>query len=118
MARIKGAVNTKKRRKKILKNAKGYFGARSKHFRAANQAVMKSLVYAYVGRKHKKRNYRKLWIARINAQAKACGINYSRFIYGLGKAGIIVNRKMLAEMAVNDKPAFEALVEKAKAAIA
>ncbi len=117
MARVKGAMMTRKRRKKILKRAKGYFGAKSTHFRTANQAVMKSLKYAYIGRKAKKRDFRRLWITRISAQAKVCGINYSRFMNGLKKAGIEMNRKMLAELAVSDKAAFAALAEKAKAAL-
>ena len=115
MARVKGAMMTRKRRNKILKLAKGYFGSKSKLFRTANQAVMKSLKYAYVGRKLKKRDFRRLWITRISAQAKACGINYSRLMYGLKKAGITMNRKMLAEIAVSDKAAFAKLVEIAKA---
>ena len=114
MARIKGAVNTRKRHKRILKLAKGYRGAKSKQFRTAKEAVMKSLTYAYIGRKQKKRNFRQLWIARISAQAKVNGINYSRFMNGLKKAGIEMNRKMLAEIAVSDKEAFATLVEKAK----
>ena len=117
MARVKGAMMTRKRRKKILKLAKGYWGAKSKHYRVANQAVMKSLKYAYTGRKLKKRDFRRLWITRISAQAKVCDINYSRFMNGLKKAGIEINRKMLADLAVNDKAAFAALVEKAKAAL-
>ncbi len=117
MARVKGAMMTRKRRKKILKRAKGYFGAKSTHFRTANQAVMKSLKYAYIGRRQKKRDFRRLWITRISAAAKNCGINYSRFMNGLKKAGIDLNRKMLAEIAVNDEQAFAALAEKAKAAL-
>lgn len=117
MARVKGAMMTRKRRKKILKLAKGYWGAKSKLFKTANQAVMKSLKYAYTGRKLKKRDFRRLWITRINAQAKVCGINYSRFMNGLKKSGIDLNRKMLAELAVNDKSAFAELVEMAKKAI-
>lgn len=117
MARVKGAMMTRKRRKKILRLAKGYWGAKSKHFKMANQAVMKSLKYAYTGRKHKKRDFRRLWITRISAQAKVCDINYSRLMNGLKKAEININRKMLAELAVNDKPAFALLVEKAKAAL-
>ena len=117
MARVKGAMMTRKRRKKILKRAKGYWGAKSTHYKVANQAVMKSLKYAYIGRKQKKRDFRRLWITRISAQAKICDINYSRFMNGLKKAGIEINRKMLAELAVNDKAAFGALVEKAKAAL-
>lgn len=117
MARVKGAMMTRKRRKKILKRAKGYWGAKSTHYKVANQAVMKSLKYAYIGRKQKKRDFRRLWITRISAQAKVCDINYSRFMNGLKKAGIDINRKMLAELAVSDKAAFGALVEKAKAAL-
>ncbi|MFI3227185.1 MAG: 50S ribosomal protein L20 [Clostridia bacterium] len=117
MARVKGAMMTRKRRKKVLKLAKGYWGSKSKHFRVANQAVMKSLKYAYIGRKHKKRDFRRLWITRISAQAKVCDINYSRLMNGLKKAGIEINRKMLADLAVNDKAAFATLVEKAKAAL-
>ncbi len=117
MARIKGAMTTRKRHKRILKLAKGYRGAKSKQFRTAKEAVMKSLSYAYVGRKLKKRNFRQLWIARISAQAKQNGMNYSTFMNGLKKAGIEMNRKMLAEIAVADKAAFAALVEQAKAAL-
>ena len=117
MARVKGAMNTRKRHKKILKLAKGYRGAKSKLYRTANQAVMKSLVYSYIGRKQKKRDFRKLWIARINAAARMNGISYSRFMNGLKKAGIDLNRKMLAELAVSNPEAFAALVEKAKAAL-
>ena len=112
MARVKGAVTTRARHKKVLKRAKGYFGAKSVRFRMANQAVMKSLKYAYVGRKQNKRNFRKLWIARINAAARMNGLTYSKFMNGLKKANININRKMLAEMAVNDMEAFKALVEK------
>ena len=117
MARVKGALATRKRRKKILKLAKGYWGSKSKHFKMANQAVMKSLSYAYVGRKLRKRNFRSLWITRISAAAKMNGMNYSTFMNGLKKAGISLNRKMLAELAVSDAAAFTALVEKAKAAL-
>ncbi|MBE7021748.1 MAG: 50S ribosomal protein L20 [Ruminococcaceae bacterium] len=117
MARIKGALNTRKRHKRVLKLAKGYRGGKSKLFRTAKQAVMKSLSYAYIGRKQKKRDFRRLWITRISAQAKACGMNYSTFMNGLKKAGIEMNRKMLAEIAVSDKEAFAALVEKAKASL-
>ncbi len=117
MARVKGAMMTRKRRNSVLKAAKGYFGAKSKHFRMAKQAVMKSGNYAFVGRKRKKRDFRQLWIARISAQAKVCGINYSTMMHGLKKAGIDLNRKMLAEIAVSDKEAFAALAEKAKAAV-
>ena len=115
MARIKGALMTRKRRNKILKAAKGYWGAKSKHFKMAKQAVMKSGNYAYVGRKLKKRDFRALWITRISAQCKVNGINYSKFMYGLKKAGIDLNRKMLSEIAISDKEAFAALCEKAKA---
>ena len=118
MARVKGAMMTRKRRHKVLKLAKGYYGSKSKLFKTANQAVMKSLKYAYVGRKLKKRDFRKLWITRISAQAKVNGMNYSRFMYGLKKAGVNMNRKMLAELAVSDKAAFAALCDQAKAAIA
>lgn len=114
MARIKRAVNAKKKHKKILKLAKGYFGARSKQFRAANQSVMKALSYAYTGRKLKKRDFRKLWIARINAAARINGLSYSRFINGLKKANIQVDRKILADMAVNDAVGFAQLVGVAK----
>ena len=117
MARVKGAMMTRKRRNKTLKLAKGYWGSKSKHFRVANQAVMKSLSYAYTGRRLKKRDFRSLWITRISAACKMNGINYSRFMNGLKKAGIELNRKMLAEIAVSDKAAFTALVEKAKAAL-
>jgi len=116
MSRVKGAVTRRKRRKKILKLAKGYFDAKSKWFRIANQAVMKSGVYAYRDRKARKRDFRKLWITRINAAARQNGMSYSRFINGLKKAGITLNRKMLAEMAVNDAEAFANLVEQVKAA--
>ena len=117
MARIKGAMATRKRRNKILKAAKGYWGAKSKHFKMAKQAVMKSGNYAFAGRKMKKRDFRRLWIARINAQAKVNGMNYSTFMHGLKVAGIDLNRKMLAEIAVADKEAFAELVNKAKAAL-
>ena len=117
MARIKGAMMTRKRRNKMLKAAKGYWGAKSKHFKMAKQAVLKSGNYAFAGRKMKKRDFRRLWIARISAQAKACGMNYSQFMHGLKVAGIDLNRKMLSELAVYDKEAFAALVEKAKAAL-
>ena len=114
MARVKGAMMTRKRRKKILKRAKGYWGSKSTHYRVANQAVMKSLKYAYIGRKHKKRDFRRLWITRISAACKTCDINYSRFMNGLKKAGIELNRKMLSEMAINDPKSFAALVETVK----
>ncbi|MBQ1212610.1 MAG: 50S ribosomal protein L20 [Clostridia bacterium] len=117
MARIKGAMATRKRRNKILKAAKGYWGAKSKHFKMAKQAVMKSGMYAYIGRKQKKRDFRRLWIARISAQAKVNGMNYSTFMNGLKKAGITLNRKMLSEIAISDKAAFAELAAKAKAAL-
>ena len=118
MARVKGAMMTRKRRNKILGMAKGYWGAKSRHYKMANQAVMKSLRYAYIGRKQRKRDFRQLWITRISAACKLNGINYSRFMHGLKLAGIDLNRKMLSETAINDPAAFAALVEKAKAAIA
>ena len=117
MARIKGALATRKRRNKILKLAKGYWGGKSKLYRVARQAVMKSQNYAYVGRKAKKRDFRKLWIARINAAARMNDMSYSTLIHGLKVAGIDLNRKVLADIAVNDAPAFTALCEKAKAAL-
>ena len=116
MARVKGAMMTRKRRNKILKMAKGYWGAKSKHFKMANQAVMKSLTYAYVGRRLKKRDFRRLWITRISAAVKMQGMNYSTFMNGLKKAGVEINRKMLAEMAIHNEAAFAQLVEMAKAA--
>ena len=116
MARVKGALATRKRRKKILKLAKGYWGAKSKHFKMAKEAVMKSGNYAYIGRKQRKRDFRRLWITRISSGCKANGINYSTFMNGLKKAGITLNRKMLSEIAIADAEAFTALVEKAKAA--
>ena len=117
MARVKGAIMTRKRRKSVLKAAKGYWGAKSKHFKMAKQAVLKSGNYAYVGRKQKKRDFRALWITRISAQAKVNGMNYSTLMHGLKVAGIDLNRKMLAEIAVADKGAFAAICEKAKAAL-
>ncbi len=117
MARVKGAMMTRKRRKKIIKLAKGYWGAKKNRYKMANQQVMKSLTYAYVGRRLKKRDFRRLWISRISAACKMNDINYSRFMNGLKKAGIELNRKMLAEIAVSDAAAFTALVEKAKAAL-
>lgn len=117
MARVKGAMMTRKRRKKVLKLAKGYYGGKSRLYKTANQAVMKSLQYAYVGRKLKKRDFRSLWITRISAACKLNDINYSRFMNGLKKAGIDLNRKVLAEIALTDAAAFTALVEKAKAAL-
>ena len=117
MARVKGAMMTRKRRKKVLKLAKGYFGAKSKEFRIANQAVMRSGTNAYIGRKQKKRDFRKLWITRISAACKLNGMNYSTFMNGLKKADINLNRKMLSEIAIADPAAFTALTEKAKAAL-
>ena len=116
MARIKRAVNAQKKRRKVFKLAKGYFGAKSKQYRAASEQVRRSLRYAYIGRKLKKREFRRLWIARINAAARANDISYSKLINGLKVAGININRKMLADLAINDAKAFTALVEKAKAA--
>ena len=117
MARIKGATMTRKRRNKVLRLAKGYYGSKSKLFKTAKQAVMKSGNYAYIGRKQKKRDFRRLWITRISAACKMNGINYSTFINGLKKAGIELNRKMLSEIAISDPEGFAALVEKAKAAL-
>ena len=117
MARIKGAIMTRKRRNKVLRLAKGYYGSKSKLFTTAKQAVMKSGNYAYIGRKQKKRDFRRLWITRISAACKMNGINYSTFINGLKKAGIELNRKMLSEIAIADPEGFAALVEKAKAAL-
>ena len=117
MARVKGAMMARKRRNKILKLAKGYWGSKSKHYKMANQAVMKSGVYAYTGRKLKKRDFRQLWITRISAACKANGMNYSTFMHGLKKAGIDMNRKMLSELAIHDAAAFTALCEKAKASL-
>ena len=114
MARVKGAMMTRKRRNKILKMAKGYWGAKSKHFKMANEQVMKSLTYAYVGRKRKKRDFRQLWITRISAACKSNGMNYSTFMHGLKVKGIEINRKMLSEMAINDAVAFTALCDLAK----
>ena len=117
MARIKGAMMTRKRRKSILKAAKGYWGAKSKHFKMAKQAVLKSGNYAFAGRKMKKRDFRSLWITRISAQAKVNGMNYSTLMHGIKVAGIDLNRKMLAELAVSDKDAFAKICEMAKAAL-
>lgn len=114
MARVKGALNTRKKHKKILKLAKGYFGAQSKQYRTANQAVMRAMQNAYVGRKRRKRDFRRLWITRISAAAKMNGMNYSTFMNGLKKAGIEMNRKMLSEVAIADPQAFAKLVETAK----
>ncbi len=118
MARVKGAMMTRKRRNKILKLAKGYWGAKSKHYKMANEQVMKSLQYAYVGRRLKKRDFRQLWIARISAGCKMNGMNYSTFMHGLKLAGVEINRKMLAELAVNDKAVFTQLTELAKGKLA
>ena len=115
--RIKRAVNGVKKRRKILKLAKGYFGGKSKRYRVARQAVMKSQMYAYIGRKLKKRDFRRLWIARINAACRQNGLSYSKFMFGLKKAGINLNRKVLSELAIADPAAFTALTEKAKANI-
>ena len=117
MARVKGAMATRKRRNKVLKLAKGYWGAKSKHFKMAKEAVMKSGNYAYIGRRLKKRDFRKLWITRISAACKLNGMNYSTFMNGLKKAGVTLNRKMLSEIAINDAAGFTALTEKAKAAL-
>ena len=117
MARVKGAMMTRKRRNKTLKIAKGYWGSKSKHYKMANQAMMKSLTYAYTGRRLKKRDFRRLWITRISAAVAPYDINYSRFMNGLKKAGITMNRKMLSELAINDATAFAALVETAKKAL-
>ena len=116
MARVKGAMMTRKRRNKMLKLAKGYWGAKSKHFKLANEQVMKSLTYAYVGRRLKKRDFRQLWITRISAACKLNGMNYSTFMHGLKLAGVEINRKMLSEMAINDAVAFTALCDIAKKA--
>ena len=116
MARVKGAMMTRKRRNKMLKLAKGYWGAKSKHFKMANEQVMKSLTYAYVGRRLKKRDFRQLWITRISAACKLNGMNYSSFMHGLKVAGIEINRKMLSEMAISNPAAFTQLVEIAKKA--
>lgn len=118
MARIKRAMMTRKRRNKVLKMAKGYWGSKSKHYKMANQAMMKSLTYAYTGRRLKKRDFRRLWITRISAACKANGMNYSTFMHGLKLAEIQIDRKMLAELAVNDKAAFTQLTELAKAKLA
>ena len=117
MARIKGAMATRKRRKKVLKAAKGYYGSKHRLFKTAKQAVMKSGQYAYIGRKQKKRDFRRIWITRISAAAKMNGMNYSTFMNGLKKAGIELNRKMLSEIAIADPAGFTALVEAAKKAL-
>jgi large subunit ribosomal protein L20 len=118
MARVKRGVTARRRHKKVIKAAKGYYNARRKIFRVAKQAVTKALQYAYIGRKQKKRNFRSLWIARINAASRANGMSYSRFMNGLLKAGITLDRKVLADIAVHDAKGFTALVEKAKSALA
>ena len=117
MARIKRAVNSNKKRRKVLRLAKGYYGAKAKQYRAASQQVMRSMAYAFVGRKNKKREYRRLWIARINAAARLNGLSYSRLMNGLKVAGVDINRKMLAELAISDPTAFAALAEDAKKAL-
>lgn len=117
MARVKGAIRTRARHKKVLKLAKGYFGHKSKLFRVANQAVMKSLMYAFRDRRAKKRDFRRLWIARINAEARVNGLSYSRFMNGLKKSGIVLNRKVLSDMAIFDKEAFAKLATTAKSVI-
>ena len=117
MARVKGGLNAKKRHKKVLKLAKGYYGARSKQYRTAKAAVMRAMAHAYIGRKRLKRDMRRLWITRINAAARTNGMSYSRFMNGLKVAGININRKMLSEMAIHDAAGFTALVETAKAAV-
>ena len=117
MARVKRAVNAQKKKRKIMKLAKGYFGAKSKQYRAASEQVRRSLRYAYIGRKQKKRDFRRLWIARINAAARINGLSYSKMINGLKVANIDINRKVLADLAVNDAAAFTALAEQAKAAL-
>ena len=118
MARVKGAMMTRKRRNKVLKMAKGYWGAKSKHFKMANEQVMKSLTYAYISRRVKKRDFRQLWITRISAACKLNGMNYSTFMHGLKLAGVEINRKMLAELAIHDNAAFVALVELSKSKLA
>ena len=118
MARVKGAMNAKKRHNKVLKLAKGYRGARSKQYRVAKQSVMRALTSSFAGRKERKRQFRQLWIARINAAARMNGLSYSKFMYGLKLAGVEVNRKMLSEMAINDAAGFTALCEVAKAKLA
>ena len=116
MARVKRGTNTNRKHKKVLKQAKGYYGARSKLFKTANQAVMKALSNAYIGRKQRKRNFRKLWITRINAAVRQYGMSYSRFMDGLKKMNIDINRKMLSEMAIHDPEGFQKLVELVKEA--
>ena len=118
MARIKGGMNARKKHNRVLKLAKGYRGARSKHYRVAKQSVMRALTSAYAGRKQKKRQFRQLWIARINAAARINGLSYSKFMYGLKLAGVEMNRKILADMAVNDAEGFATLAELAKSKLA
>ena len=118
MARVKGALNARKKHKKVLKLARGYRGARSKQYRVAKQSVMRALTSAYAGRKERKRQFRQLWIARINAAARMNGLSYSKFMYGLKLAGVELNRKVLADMAVNDAEGFASLVEVAKSKLA
>ena len=118
MARIKGAVNAHKKRRKIMKLAKGYYGSKSKQYRAAQEQVMRSLRYAYIGRKLRKRDFRSLWIARINAAARINGLSYSKFMYGLKQAGVVMNRKVLSDMAINDAEGFAKLAELAKSKLA
>ena len=115
--RIKRAVNALKKRRKIMRLSKGYFGSKSRSYRIARQAVMKSQMYSYISRRQKKRDFRKLWIARINAAARLNGVSYNNFMFGLKKSGIVLNRKVLSDIAVNDAKAFVQLVEKSKAAI-
>ena len=117
MARVKGALNARKKHKKVLKMAKGYFGARSKQYRVAKQSVMKAMAHSFAGRKQTKRAYRRLWIVRINAAARLNGLSYSKFMNGLKNAGVTLNRKMLADIAVSDAAAFTKLVDTAKAAL-
>lgn len=118
MARVKGALNARKKHKKVLKMAKGYYGARSKQYRVAKQSVMKAMAHSFAGRKQTKRAYRRLWIVRINAAARMNGLSYSKFMYGLKLAGVELNRKVLADMAVNDAQGFASLVELAKSKLA
>ncbi|MDR2183110.1 MAG: 50S ribosomal protein L20 [Clostridiales bacterium] len=117
MARVKGGLNAKKRHKKVLKMARGYYGARSKQYRTAKQAVMRALAHSFAGRKQTKRDFRRLWITRINAAARINGISYSRFMNGLKISGVNINRKMLAEMAIHDAPGFAKLADMAKASV-
>ena len=118
MARVKRAVNAQKKKRKVMKLAKGYFGAKSKQYRAASEQVRRSLRYAYIGRKQKKRDFRRLWIARINAAARINGLSYSKFMYGLKLAGVEMNRKVLSDMAINDAEGFAKLAELSKSKLA